>query len=212
MKDFLRFIAVIFHPLFMPFYGALIALYFVGYINFAIDAKIKSFLLIVLAVNVVAPAISLGTMISRKIISDIQVSDKKERFIPFLLMLFYYGVTYLLLRYKLGSSYIPDDLYSMLCGIIISLSIALVISFRFKISIHTLAASGVLGAVVAFSHMYQFNANYGEYFWISILSLVLGVVGTSRIYTGHHSLSEVIVGGVVGFIINYSMVYYEIFL
>ncbi|MEJ6796408.1 MAG: phosphatase PAP2 family protein [Flavobacteriales bacterium] len=211
MKDFFRVVAVVFHPLFMPLYGTLIAMYYVGYIYFAIDPKIKDFLLIVMAVNVFAPAISLGTMVSRKIISDIQVSKRKERYIPFLLMLFYFGVTYVLLRCKLGSGYLPSDIYSMFCGVICSLVIALVVSFKFKISIHTLAASGVLGAICAFSHMYQFNDTFNEYFWISLLVGVLGLVGASRIYTGHHTLMEVLVGSLVGFLVNYLMVFNEVF-
>lgn len=211
MKDFLRVVAVVFHPLFMPLYGGLIAMFFVGYIYFAIDPKIKDFLLIVMAVNIVAPAISLGTMVSRKIITDIQISDKRERFIPFLLMLFYYGVTYMLLRYKLGSGYLPADMYSMFFGVICSLVIALIVSPKFKISIHTLGASGVLGATCAFSHMYQFNDTFNEYFWISVLAGILGLVGASRIYTGHHTLKEVLLGSLVGFFVNYLTVYNEVY-
>ncbi|MEJ6680516.1 MAG: phosphatase PAP2 family protein [Flavobacteriales bacterium] len=206
MKDFFRVVAVVFHPLFMPVYVTLIAMYYVDYIYFAIDPKTKDFLLVVMAVNVFAPAMSLGTMVSRKIISDIQVSIRKERYIPFLLMLFYFCVTYLLLRCKLGSGYLPSVIYSMFCGVICSLVIALLVSFRFKISIHTLGASGVLGAICAFSHMYQFNATFNEYFWISLLAGVLGLVGASRIYTGHHTLIEVLVGSSVGFLINYLVV------
>ncbi len=210
MRDFFRGVAVVFHPLFMPVYGALIAMYSVAYIYFAIDPRIKTFLLILLAVNVVAPAISLGTMISRRIVSDVQVSDTKQRYIPFLLMLFYYGASYLLLRMKLGLGYLPNEIYSMFLGVIGSLIALLVISLRFKISVHALGVAGVLGSISAMAHKYQFYQPYNEFFWISLLSVVLGLVGASRIFTGNHTLKEIFWGSILGFLVNYLVVFKEV--
>jgi len=206
MKGFLKAVAVVFHPLFMPLYGALIALYSVSYISFSVDPRIKTFILLLLAVNIVAPAISMGTLLSRRIISDIQVSARSERTAPFLLVLFYYIVSYLMMKWKLGTGYLPDEIYCLFMGVIISLFLALIISKRFKISIHTLAVSGVLGGTVALSHTYEFNSTYNEHFWISIIAFIMGLVGASRIYTGHHRLVEVLSGMALGFLVNYLVI------
>ncbi len=181
-------------------------MYFVGYIYFALDASIKNFLVIIMLINVVAPAISLGTMISRKMISDLEISQRSERLVPFLLMVFYYGMTYGLLRFKVGVIAIPTDIYSLFTGIIISVLAAIVINTKFKISIHAIGAGGLLGGISALAHIYQFHAVYDEVFWLITSALVLGLVGTARIYAGKHTLWEVVSGSVIGFGINYMTV------
>jgi len=144
MKDFNRVVAFLFHPLFMPLYGGLIVMYFVTYFDFAINPWIKGFIYMVLALNVLAPAVSLGTMVSRKVVSDVQVSNRTERFIPLVLTLIYYAVSYALIRVKLKSIYIPEEIYSTLLGIMSSLIIALMVTSKYKISLHAIGISGVL--------------------------------------------------------------------
>ncbi len=206
MKSFFKAIAFIFHPLFMPIFGALIVMYSVSYFHFSIDPRIKTFLLILMSVIIVGPAISLGVMISKKMISDVQINDRKERFAPFFLMIFWYAMAYYLLRSKLGEGYLPDEIYSMFLGVIISLIVVMIISFRFKISIHTLGVSGILGTVTALARGYSFYKPFDELFWIYLLILILGFVGASRVYTKNHTISEVFFGGLVGFTVNYFLV------
>ena len=206
MKGLSRSIAFVFHPLFMPLYAALIVMYFITYFEFAINPWIKGFLLIVITLNILAPAISMGTMVRKKVISDIQVIHRRERFIPLMLICVYYTVSYILLRYKLQSVYIPDEMYSMLLGVILSILAAILITSRVKVSIHAIGVSGVLGTLVALGGSYHFDINFSELFWVNVLILILGLVGYSRISTGHHTLFEFILGGLVGFGINYFLV------
>ncbi len=185
---------------------ACIVLNFVTYFQFAIDPWVKGFLYIVLVLNVLASVVSLGTMVSRKVVSDVDVTERKERFLPVILTLIYYSASYTLLRFKLVNIYIPNEMYSMLLGVLVSLILALVITSKFKISLHAVGISGVVGVLAGLGGTYEFDQVYSGLFWITASIATFGLIGFSRITTGHHSVYEIISGGLLGFLVNYWLV------
>lgn len=206
MKGFLRAVALVFHPLFMPLYAAFIVLNFVPEIGGYMFPSARDFVYTVLALNVIAPIITIGNMVRKKVVSDVQISHRKERYLPLMFTLICYSLSYALVRYKLQSIYIPEELFSMLIGIIVSLALGLWITTFFKISLHGMGVSGVLGTVTALAVTYHFDGRFSEIFWVNLIIGVFGLVGFSRISTGHHTASEVLLGGFLGFSVNYIVV------
>ena len=72
--------------------------------------------------------------------------------------------------------------------------VSLIINIWWKISTHTAAIGGVVGALMAFAELFRFNPVW----WLCLTLLFSGVLGTSRIVLRQHTLGQVIVGFFVG--------------
>jgi membrane-associated phospholipid phosphatase len=70
------------------------------------------------------------------------------------------------------------------------------INVWWKISTHTAGIGGVAGALFVFSEVFSFNPTW----WFCLVLIVAGVLGTSRMILRQHTLSQVIVGFLVGFV------------
>ena len=65
-----------------------------------------------------------------------------------------------------------------------------------KISTHTAAIGGIAGALVAFSGKFSYNPVW----WLCLVILVAGLVGTARMILRQHTLAQVVAGFAVGFV------------
>ena len=128
---------------------------------------------------------------SRKIISDLDVSKRKERVIPYLSYLISAGVgVYILYRMQ-----IPFWLLSILTSSLIAIAIAACINIFWKISVHCIAIGGLLGGLMGISYIYSINP-----FWGFIAGfLIAGLVGTARVELRRHTLGQVFAGFALGF-------------
>ena len=79
---------------------------------------------------------------------DLDIRNRKERALPFIIVLAYFIMTYALLVLS-PALYIPLVYLDMWMGLMASIGIALLITRWFKISMHMLAQGGVLGTVMA---------------------------------------------------------------
>jgi membrane-associated phospholipid phosphatase len=70
------------------------------------------------------------------------------------------------------------------------------INVWWKISTHTAAIGGVAGALIAFSLIFGFNPIW----WLCLVIILAGMVGTSRMILRQHSLSQVITGFGIGLV------------
>ena len=80
-------------------------------------------------------------------------ANRSERTLPFLIVLAYFILTYVLLVTG-DTMYIPAVYLSTLMGLIVSISLALLITKRFKISMHMLGQGGALGTHMAVQNMH----------------------------------------------------------
>ena len=74
-----------------------------------------------------------------------------------------------------------------------------IINLWWKISTHTAAIGGVMGAVIAFAEVFSFNPVW----WICLVLIMGGIVGTSRLILKLHTLSEVLAGFFLGIICSF---------
>lgn len=89
---------------------------------------------------------------------------------------------------------IPDAVAKFVLAGIIIIGIALACLSFFKISIHAAGIAALLTLCVQLSIIFKMQL-LGP---IAILVLVCGVVGTARLVLKSHSLSEILVGYVLG--------------
>jgi membrane-associated phospholipid phosphatase len=187
-----RIISTVLHPLVMPMLTLVLLFAFDPYLRTMPGVFV--YLLLVVVVNTAAPAISLFVLYRKGFLSDLEIAKRSERTLPFLIVLAYFVLTYVLL--VTGETlYIPAVYLSTWVGLIASIALALLITKRFKISMHMLGQGGLLGTVMAVQNVH-FESNFELN---AILVLLAGAVGWARIRLGVHRHVEVYSGYLLGF-------------
>ena len=118
------------------------------------------------------------------------MGNRERRMIPYIISI----VSYLMCYYFMALTHVPHFMGSILiAALVIQIACALVNLF-FKVSTHMAAIGGVAGALVAFAFIFGFNPVW----WLCVVILLGGVVGTSRMILRQHSLHEVVFGFLLG--------------
>ena len=199
-----RAVSLLFHPLFLPTYGLYLIFNGDSYLNYMTPEESKRALYTYFFLNtVVMPGLSIWVMKYSKMISSFQLENRKERTVPFIVTLFYFGLTYFLIK----SIPLPPALFAMHTGVMLTVALAILINFKWKISIHMLGIGGLLGGILALSINLQYNA-MGQ---ICLILLVAGLVGSSRLWLKAHHPAQVYVGALVGFLIQFELVRMEVY-
>lgn len=190
MKKFLAIFSYIFHPLFVPVYATLF--YFVVANSFFYEHEIYLAFIQILILTVLLPMSifyllrSLGKMKSR-------LPNAKERRLP---LAIYALLILFLIKYSLSIIVIPE-LYYYFTGVLISTVITLGLAFgNFSPSLHTMAVASLTVFVIGISSYYHITFLY----LIAFLILCSGFVGSSRMEVKAHSLSEVLLGALIGIV------------
>jgi len=139
----------------------------------------------------VLPALFILLMIKSGAATDLELSDRRERVVPYLIIITSL-VSCIFFMHKMR---LPFWLISIMIGACIALLIALCINFFWKISAHSIGIGGLLGAVMGISSIHMIN----PYIGFIILIMVAGLVGTARVYLKRHTPMQVYAGTALGF-------------
>lgn len=174
----------------MPVYGLLIIFNsgtFLSYMPY--EAK-KYIFLIVLISTVGLPLSFIPFYLYRKIIMTIHMSSSRERIIPLLLNSFFFYLGFALLN----KFQFPAFIKSYMLASVITVFLALLVSLKWKISLHMLGIGGLIGAVLVI--MFRLTANL-EIIWL-LLILCAGLVGYARLQLNTHNPAQVYSGFLLG--------------
>lgn len=192
MNSFSRIISYLFHPLLMPLYATAILFNTNNYLAFAIAPGVQKIIyLIVFATTYLLPSLTAMLLVQRGKINSLQMEQSKERNIPFLLTAIYFASCFYLLQ-KIPMARVLG--YAIL-GASISIFISFLINLKWKISVHMVGIGGLLGLLYTFSQQMHFN------FLMPIIfcAIVAGTLGTSRLLMSAHIPSQIYVGFILGF-------------
>ena len=139
------------------------------------------------------PAFAVFLLWRLKFSESIFLRTQKDRIAPFLISMFFYWWMYYLSR---NFDDQPAVLKFFYFGIFISTSIGVIINNYMKISLHGIAMGSALAAVILFAFFYQIQITAA----ISIVFLITGLVGTSRLLVSDHTPAEWYTGVFVGII------------
>ncbi len=185
-----RVISALFTPFTIPFVAFLL-LFFVSYLRI----MPLGYKLIVLGViylcTIMMP--TLGIYLFQRInkLSPQEMAQRKRRFVPFLLTIF----SYLLCFFVMERLHFLWYMRGIIVAALLMMIICVVANLRWKLSEHAAGTGAVLGGLVAFSALFGYNPVW----WLCLVILVAGVVGTARIILGHHTVGEVLGGFAVGY-------------
>lgn len=200
MKDKLaKIISIIFHPVLIPSLGFLLLMNS-GFYFSALTFEAKRFLLLVVVfTTAVLPLLSVAIMaLNPKF--DFTMQKARDRVIPLLSTAFFYYLGFFLLnRVRIFPVFKLFFIASVLVIVVL-----LLVSFKWKISMHMAAIGGLTATIFALS----FRSGMNPLSAILSVVLVSGLVGTARLVLKKHNISQLAAGYLVGFSILYLVIYF----
>ena len=192
LKAISKGISILFSPLLIPTYAALILLYS-GFHFSMFSWEAKRFLLIVVIISTaIMPAITLTVAsLGKKL--QITAGNSGDLWIPMIFSALYYYLGFYLLN-KMPFYAIFKVL--LLSGAIL-IVVLMMISLRWKISYHTAAAGSLFGMVTALS--LRLGAN--PLMLLSIIAMISGLIATARVILQKNGLIETLAGFPIGFLV-----------
>ena len=191
---FAKVLSIIFHPLWMPLviyvFVRKVDPYYIG------STEADHFVFLLLGINIIAPALSMLIMIRYGMLTSIDLRERKERFGPYMLVIFYYILSFFMLKWKVP--YLPETVFGFFEAVIISLIASLVINLFWKISVHMLAQGGVFGTLIGLNVIHP-NV---DQLWPMFSILMAGLTAYSRLRLEAHTHGQVYVGFCLGTLIN----------
>lgn len=195
MNALARLISLLCHPLLMPTY--LYTLLSLVLPTALAPLRVEShmaFILMLFLLTFALPAVNIGIFRAFGNIKSFSMTERRERIMPFILITIIYLISTWVFFSKIRIA--PDDSairFLMIIDLLVIVST--IATLFFKISVHSVAAWGMVGITLLLTKISEINT----LFYISIGLIVLaGIIMSARLQLGVHSYREVMWGSVLG--------------
>ena len=186
-----RIVSMLFTPFYLPMVG-LAALFVFSYMSiFPLYYKLEVLIMAYLF-TILIPTVMIHFYRRYQGWSLIELGHRERRMVPYVISI----VSYFTCVYVMDRLHMPHFMSAIIIAALLLQIVCALINVWWKISTHTAAIGGVAGALFAFAEYLNFNPVW----WLCLVFLVAGVLGTSRMILRQHSLSQVVVGFWVGFL------------
>ncbi|WP_315367271.1 phosphatase PAP2 family protein [Prevotella koreensis] len=194
-----RVISSIISPFYLPVFG-MIVLFMFTYLGM-LDTWIKlRVLFIVYLFTVAIPTYLIRLYHYYHGWTPIQIGSKERRMVPYVIAIVCYFICY----YILNLLHMPHFIGTVIVAALVLQVVCALVNLRWKVSTHSAAIGGVIGALIAFSFLFTFNPTW----WLFFLFFMAGLVGTSRMILRQHTLIEVSMGFLIGIVVAFLAVMY----
>ena len=189
-----RFLSTIFRPVYYPTVG-IILLFTMTYLSM-LPWMVKLWVLAIVYLLTV-PIPMLGTYIYRRVCGfrRHELRHQEKRLVPYII----YLCCYLLCMHLLVQLHLPHFVTGIIMVSLLIQMSCILINLRWKISMHSAGAGGIIGALVAYAMIFKFNPVW----WLCVAILVAGLVMSSRMFLRQHTLAQVLCGTLVGILCGY---------
>lgn len=191
MRVFFKVVSYTFHPLFVPIAGTMA--------YFMITPKYSSLelqsgnILPIFILTVIIPIISYLILKNIGLVSSIFMPTVRERRYP----LYIHILLLSMILYKVIPNNYTVELYYFFLGLIASAIASLfLLFFRFKSSMHLMGLGSLFMFLISLSIHFEINITLV----LSLLTLLMGLVATSRLYLRAHTKAELLIGLFIGLI------------
>lgn len=189
-----RVISMLFTPLYLSMLGIIILFVFSYFCLFPLSFKVSVILLVYLF-TILLPSLLIRSYRKYQGWTPIQLGTRERRMVPYVISI----CCYLMGLYVMSIFRIPHFMSGILiAALIIQLSCSFV-NIWWKISTHSAGIGGVTGALLAFSLRFNFNPVW----WLCLVILLAGAVGTSRIILRQHTVAQVVYGFLLGVVCGF---------
>ena len=186
-----RVMSMLFTPFYLPLLG-LIVLFFLSYLNQLPLAYRLQVLIIVYFFTILLPTYLIHFYRKYQGWTLIELGRKERRMVPYVISILCYVTCVWLMELM----HIPHFIGSIVVTALVIQMICAVINIWWKISTHTAGIGGVAGALLVFAEYFQFNPVW----WLTLVIILAGVLGTARMILRQHTLPQVVVGFWVGLV------------
>ncbi len=196
MRLFARILSSIFHPMLIPTLGLFLIFNIGGHFSY-LPFEHKRLIYIFVFVSTCALPLSLIPLFMLLgYVKSIYMEQRKERLLPTLFTCLFYGIGYFFLT---RIPIVPSFIQGFMLASIIAVGLALVITLFWKISMHMIGFGGLTGAILALAF------TFGLDIWLlfSIVVIIAGLLGSSRLYLKAHTPMQVHAGFLLGACIVY---------
>lgn len=193
-----RVLSAVFNPFYLPTVG-LIVLFTMSYLSLLPLSYKMVVLGLVYIFTILLPTLLISLYRHHQRWTLIELGQRERRMVPYVISILCYFVCV----YIMESMHIPHFMASILVVALMIQILCSIVNVWWKISTHTAAIGGMAGAIASFSILF----NYNPVFWLSVVFIVAGMLGTCRMILRQHSLSQVVVGFVLGAIVGFMVIY-----
>lgn len=189
-----RVMSMVFTPFYLPLVG-LIALFTFSYMAMMPWRYKLLILALVYVFTILLPTVLIHVYRRYQGWTLIDLGVKERRMVPYILSILCYFSCY----YLMNVLHFPHFMSRILMAALLIQVICALINVWWKISTHTAAIGGVAGGLMAFAFIFDFNPVW----WLSLVFIFAGLLGTSRIILRQHSLLQVCAGFGVGVVTGF---------
>ena len=186
-----RLLSMVFTPFYLPIVG-LVVLFFFSYLSMFPWTYKLHVLLMTYLFTILLPTVLIHLYRRYQGWNLIELGRRERRMVPYVIsILCYFTCIYLMERLHM-----PHFMGSIIIAALLVQIVCAITNIWWKISTHTAAIGGVGGALFAFAEYLGFNPVW----WLCLVFLVAGLLGTSRMILRQHNLAQVVTGFWVGFV------------
>ena len=187
-----KIVSILFHPVFVPTITVILVVKI--YSNIIILENQAGIILIGTCVfSLILPLLSVFILLLTKKIDSLEMPKKGERLLPILFASIWMMLGFYFMKEIFSYAPIMKAIY---LGAIYVMLISLLITKKWKISLHMLAIGGATGVFIMLEFLYGQNLML-----LLITILISGILGFSRLSLKAHSLNQIYAGFIVGNII-----------
>lgn len=192
-----RIISMIFTPFYLPLVS-LVALFIFSYMSrLPLFYQLKVVTLVYLF-TVFLPSILIHLYRRYQGWTTFQMGRKERRMVPYIIAIMCYFTCY----YLMTVMRIPQFMANIVVTALAIQVVCAIVNIWWKICIHMAGIGGMAGALLAISLVFQFNPLW----WLSVIILVAGLIGTARMILRQHSLRQIVCGFVVGAVCGFLLI------
>ena len=192
-----RIISMIFTPFYLPLVS-LVALFIFSYMSrLPLFYQLKVVTLVYLF-TVFLPSILIHLYRRYQGWTTFQMGRKERRMVPNIIAIMCYFTCY----YLMTVMRIPQFMANIVVTALAIQVVCAIVNIWWKICIHMAGIGGMAGALLAISLVFQFNPLW----WLSVIILVAGLIGTARMILRQHSLRQIVGGFVVGAVCGFLLI------
>lgn len=187
-----KIVSILLHPVFVPTITVFLVVKI--YSNIIILENQAGIILIGTCVfSLILPLLSVFILLLTKKIDSLEMPKKEERFLPILFASIWMILGFYFMKEIFSYAPIMKSIY---LGAIYIMLISLLITKKWKISLHMLAIGSATGVFIMLEFLFGQNLML-----LLITILISGTLGYSRLNLKAHSLSQIYAGFIVGNII-----------
>jgi len=179
------------HPVLVPTFGAFLIYNSESiFSQISFDTKLNIFL-ITFGLTFVLPMVFILLFLGFKEFTKLKSSNKNERVFPLLIVLLSYSFAYDFLK----DNTVLLILNTFLLSVIAGLTLALIINFFWKISLHMVGVGGIISLAVFLKQVFFADT----YIYFIIFVFIAGIIASIRLFLQEHSSLQIISGFALGF-------------